>query len=186
MSGEDYKRCLEILELNPGASELEIKKAYLSLKKLYSTDSIVISPIADEFSKEKRQEILEQINEAFTTLMALLKNEQSQLIYGEKTEISGKAPDGEEGESLSFNGQVLRQIRKKLGIRLYEVALDTKIRLELLKNIELEKFDSLPHEVYLKGHLSNYAKYLLLNPKKVSDDYIRKYKVWKRKIKEKA
>lgn len=186
MSEKDYKRCFKILEINPDASLSEIKNAYMSLKKLYSSNSIVISPIEDEFSRKKRQEILQQIDEAYTTLMTLLKNKYSNLTYHEKSVVSGHDPKGEEAEDITFSGQVLRQIRKKLGIRLYEVALDTKIRLELLKNIELEKFDSLPHEVYLKGHLSNYAGYLLLNPKKVADDYIRKYKVWKKKTKEKA
>jgi cytoskeletal protein RodZ len=69
---------------------------------------------------------------------------------------------------------------------LYEVALDTKIRVEILENIEHERFDALPQEVYLKGHVSNYARYLLLDPRKVADDYISRYKTWMANVKEKV
>lgn len=186
MSREDHKKYFEILELNPDASMLEIKNAYIRLKKLYSSDSIVISPIADEFSEKMRQEILHQIEEAYTKLKILLKNERSKSIYHEKPLVSGEGAQGKEMDSISYSGHVLRQIRKEKGIHLYEIALDTKIRIELLNNIELEKFDALPPEAYLKGHISNYASFLLLNPKKVADDYISRYKAWKMKIKENA
>lgn len=59
--------------------------------------------------------------------------------------------------------------------------METKIRKEILKNIELEKFEDLPQEIYLRGHVRSYAKYLSLNPKKVVDDYLRNYKAWKDK-----
>jgi len=74
---------------------------------------------------------------------------------------------------------MLKDIRRKLGIQLYDVSLETKIRKEILKNIELEKYEDLPQESYLKGHVWSYAKYLSLNPKIVVDDYIKKYKTWK-------
>lgn len=186
MSRKNLKRYFEILELSPDASLFEVKKAYHRLKKLYSTDSIVIAPIADEFSKKKRLKILQQIEEAFTKINELLKDECGKETYLEKSIASDDAPGGEEADRISFSGRVLRQIREKKGIHLYEVALDTKIRMEVLENIELEKFDTLPHEVYLRGHVINYASFLLLNPKKVADDYIKRYKAWKGEIKEKA
>ncbi len=73
MSREEYHKYLEILELGPDASLVEIKKSYLHLKRLYSTDSIVISPIAEEFPEEKRKEILQQIEGAYTKLLSLLE-----------------------------------------------------------------------------------------------------------------
>lgn len=186
MSREDFKRYYEILELSPDAPLSEIKNAYLRLKKLYSTDSIVISPIVHEFSKKKRREVLKQIEEAYKKLMVLLEDEQSQLIQNEKPFPSSDVPEEENIDSTIFGGHELKQIREKRGIKLYEIALDTKIRMELLKNIEFENFDALPSETYLKGHLMNYASFLLLNPKKVADDYIKKYKEWKNKSKKKA
>jgi lipopolysaccharide export system ATP-binding protein len=84
MSKEEYQKYLEILELNPKASLAEIKKSYLHLKRLYSTDSIAISPIAEEFPEEKRKEILIQIEEAYNNLLALLEKEDKNILKKEK------------------------------------------------------------------------------------------------------
>jgi lipopolysaccharide export system ATP-binding protein len=80
MSRAEYQRYLETLELDPDASLAEIKKSYLHLKRLYSTDSIVIAPIAEEFSIEKRKEILQQIEEAYSNLLALLEKEDKKIL----------------------------------------------------------------------------------------------------------
>ena len=186
MSRKDLKRYFDILELKSNASLSEIKYAYIRLKKLYSTDSILITPIADEFSKKRRLEILQQIEEAYTKLDEILKDEHGKSTYLEKSAASDNALEAKEAGSRLFSGNVLRQIREEKGIHLYEVSLDTKIRTEILENIELEKFDALPPEIYLKGHVSNYARYLLLEPKKVADDYIKRYKSWKGEIKKKV
>lgn len=142
---------------------------------------MVISPIEDEFPEKRREEILEQIEEAYAKLMELFKDEQSQTLHYEKSKVSGNVQKEKE-RLFSYSGQVLKQIREKMGIELFDVALDTKIRIELLRNIELEKFDSLPQEVYLKGHIRNYANYLLLDPEKVTDDYLKKYRAWRKSI----
>ncbi len=187
MSRKNMKRYFEILELDSDASFSEVKNAYLRLKRLYSTDSIVIAPIADEFSKKRRQAVLRQIEEAYTKLNEALKDEHGKSAYFEKSGIdSENVAEGEEVDSLSFSGPVLRQIREKKGIHLYEVALVTKIRVEILESIEYERFDALPQQAYLKGHASNYASYLSLDPKKVADDYINRYKAWKADVKKKA
>ena len=187
MSRKNLKRYFEILELDSGASLSEIKNAYIRLKRLYSTDSIVITPIADEFSKKRRLAVLQQIEEAYTKLNEELKDEHQKSTYFGKPGIASEnVIEGEEADSVSFSGDVLRQIREKRGIHLYEVALDTKIRVEILENIEHERFDALPQEVYLKGHVSNYARYLLLDPRKVADDYISRYKTWMADVKEKV
>ena len=147
----------------------------------------MITPIADEFSKKRRLAVLKQIEEAYTRLNDELKDEhQKSTNFGKPGIASENGAEGEEEESVSFSGNVLRQIREKKGIYLYEVALDTKIRVEILENIEHERFDALPQEVYLKGHVSNYARYLLLDPRKVADDYISRYKVWVADVEEKV
>ncbi len=186
MSGKNLKRYFEILELDSGASLSEIKNAYIRLKRLYSSDSMVITPIADEFSKKRRLEVLRQIEEAYTKLNEELKGDHQKSTYFGKPGIASENITEGEEDSVSFSGDVLRQIREKRGIQLYEVALDTKIRVKILENIEHERFDALPQEVYLKGHVSNYARYLLLDSRKVADDYISRYKAWMAEVKEKV
>lgn len=175
MSREEHKKYFEILELSPEASMSEIKMAFNHLKKLYSSDSMAISPIEDEFPQKKRRQILKEIDAAYAKLMALLEQEQSESKYQQSSLDS----EEQKADRTSFSGPMLKELRENLGKELYEIALDTKIREEILEKIEQEKFDALPQETYLKAHLSNYAKCLFLDPKKVADDYIKRYKVWK-------
>jgi hypothetical protein len=178
MSREAYKKYFDVLELNCDASLLEIKNAYVRLKKLYSSDSEILLPIADEFPQKQREGILKQVEEAYKSLTDLLKSEQTRVAPPEK-DLTSEDNKKKTEDNPAYSGQALRQIRERMGIELFDVALDTKIRMELLQNIEREKFDVLPPEVYLKGHISNYASYLMLNPKKVVDDYLRRYRAWR-------
>jgi hypothetical protein len=178
MPRENYEQYFKILEISPDASLFEIKHAYLRLKKLYSTESPVIAPIAEEFPKKRRREILKEIEEAYSKIIALLEN-QHESIYDEEPSVPGEIAKEGKTESISFSGPVLRQIRERLGIQLHEVALDTKIRVEHLENIENERFETLPPEPYLKGHIKTLASFLLLNPTKVVEDYLKRYREWK-------
>jgi len=175
---ENYEKYFKILEISPDASLFEIKHAYLRLKKLYSTESPVIAPIAEEFPKKRRREILKEIEEAYSKIIALLENEQES-IYDDEPSVSGEISKEGRTERISFSGPVLKQIRERLGIQLHEVALDTKIRVEHLENIENERFETLPPEPYLKGHIKTFASFLLLNPTKVVEDYLKRYREWK-------
>ncbi len=182
MLRKEYKKYFDVLEISSDASLSQIKRAYLRLKRLYSAESVVMSPIADEFPYKRRQKILKQIEEAYTALTSLLFHVQNKSSHRDKSLTSKGGPEDKKEKSIPFSGPVLRQIRKERGIGLYEVALDTKIRVEILENIEFERFEVLPQEIYLKGHISVYANYLLLEPKKTADDYIKKYREWKSKI----
>lgn len=181
MTKEDYRKYFEILELNVNASLLEIRNAYLHLKRLYSTDSIVTSPIMDEFPEDNREEILRQVEEAYTKLLSLFEEDEDEADY--KEQLPAAFDDElkrEIAEIDAFDGHILRKIREKLGIGLHDIALHTKIRLKYLENIESEQFDSLPPEVYLKGFVADYAKNLSLDPQKVVKDYMNKYNAWKK------
>jgi len=70
-------------------------------------------------------------------------------------------------------GEKLRQIREEAQIDLAEIAKNTKIKLDYLEKIEQESFDELPPDVYVKGFLKSYAKYLGLNEQEVINQYER-------------
>jgi hypothetical protein len=78
----------------------------------------------------------------------------------------------------SFGGEALRRVREKLGLTLPEVSSDTKIHRQYLEDIELEKFGSLPPEVYIRGYVVVYARHLRLDPERVASDFIKRYRIW--------
>lgn len=78
-------------------------------------------------------------------------------------------------EGVEFRGSILKIIRERRGISLNLVADKTKININYLENIEAEKYHQLPAEVFLKSYLSQYARFLSLDAKKVVEDYMRFY-----------
>jgi len=180
MTTEEKEKYLKILGLSSEATFLEIKRVYKRLLRLYASETSIISSIAGDFSKRKKQKVIRELEDAYNKLSTQFEYEQSLNIQKTMQSKPEKSPD-HSTPGIVFSGRILKDIRKKLGVQLFDVSLETKTRKEILKNIELEKYEELPQEIYLRGHVWSYAKYLSLNPKKVVDDYIKKYKVWKDK-----
>jgi hypothetical protein len=148
--------------------------------RLYASETSIISPIAGDFSKRKKQRIIRELEEAYKKLSAQIEYELS--LKKQKTKLSKTEKIQDHSlQGMVFDGRMLKDIRRKLGVQLFDVSLETKIRKEILRNIEFEKFEDLPQEIYLRGHVWSYAKFLSLNPKKVVDDYFKKYLAWKNK-----
>ncbi len=201
MTAEELKKHLDVLELGPRATSSEIKNAYLRLRKLYGGDSIVLDPIAEEFSDKKRAKILQEIEEAYAALLkagrerdqiAAPRIESPAPTFPENRPAGAASakPSGpaetapgpvESPPDLVFSGPVLRAVREKLGIELLEISKNLKLRGELLKSMEEERYEALPEEIYLKVHLKNLAGCLHLRPAKVVDDYVARYREWKSK-----
>ncbi|MGB0743222.1 MAG: helix-turn-helix domain-containing protein [Opitutales bacterium] len=68
-------------------------------------------------------------------------------------------------------GERLEEARKRKGISLREAAEATKIRGDFLSSIEQSKFDFDLPEIYKRGFLKNYARYLKLDADKILTDY---------------
>lgn len=178
MTTDEKGKYLKILGLNSEATFVEIKRVYKRLVRLYSSETSIISSIAADFSKREKQNVIRELEDAYNKLSIQNEYEQS-LKLGKKNLSKTEKSIDPSLRRIAFDGRMLKDIRRKLGIQLYDVSLETKIRKEILKNIELDKYADLPQESYLKGHVWSYAKYLSLNPKIVVDDYIKKYKTWK-------
>ncbi len=75
MNNEKYKKYLETLELynEDDPSKLpsleETREAHSRLKRIFESDSMAIDPLEDEFSTADRQNIMNQLNEAYQALV---------------------------------------------------------------------------------------------------------------------
>ena len=56
--------------------------------------------------------------------------------------------------------KLLKKQREDLGRDLKEVAAHTRIKESCLRSIEEEDYDKMPIEVYTRGYIKEYAKYL--------------------------
>lgn len=68
-------------------------------------------------------------------------------------------------------GERLEEARKRKGISLREAAEATKIRSDFLGCIEADKTDFDLPDIYKRGFLKNYARYLKLDTDKIMTDY---------------
>jgi cytoskeletal protein RodZ len=72
-------------------------------------------------------------------------------------------------------GRALRSAREHRGKSLEEAARETRVRTDYLEALEREAFETLGSDVYVRGFLRSYAKYLGLNHEKVVGAYERVY-----------
>lgn len=73
-------------------------------------------------------------------------------------------------------GELLKTQRKQRGVSLEQVAQTTKIPVKLLKALEQGDYEQFSSEIYLKGFLKNYAKYLKIDTGKALAIYRRERK----------
>ncbi len=69
-------------------------------------------------------------------------------------------------------GQYLRSAREARGMDLHNAAQQTRIKINYLKALEEEDFSRLPGEVFVKGFLKNYGKFLRLDESEVMNKYL--------------
>ena len=179
MNDEEYNRCCKILEVPPEATMGDIRRSYLHLRELYSVDSLASIALEDEFSASEKKGILEEVEQAYQTLMGLVKKEREPSDSDEGLERDDKAV-AEILESIeTFDGPALRRIREKMGIALDDIAVTTRIQRPHLMALEEDNFDALPAEVYTRGFVSSYAEFLCLDVRKVAMDYMGRFRKWK-------
>jgi transcriptional regulator with XRE-family HTH domain len=183
MPKDDPKKLYDVLELPPDAPLRAVHNSHMRLKKLYSGESIVLEPLGEDFTDKKKKKILEQIEDAYAKILAARKPEAARpepLFSAELPEE--KIPELDDLAGAVFTGPRLRKARDAKNVTLNEISKELKLRLELLNNIEAERFETLPEAIYLKAQLRTYAAFLGLPPAKVADDYLQRYKAWKEKI----
>lgn len=181
MSAEEHSKYFETLELAPGASFSEVRNVYERLRSLYSGNSLELSAINGDFTEQRREDILRQIEEAFERLSEFFEDRKKPFIYTERPALvfSGELKKYME-EVPSFSGPALRQIREMLDIELEDIVGYTNIRKQFFAAIEDERFSSFPAEIYLRGYITEYARFLSLDTARVVEDCLARYRLWKK------
>ncbi|MCK4764625.1 MAG: helix-turn-helix domain-containing protein [Candidatus Aminicenantes bacterium] len=204
MAKEDYRKYYETLGVDNSASAEEVKQAYLHKKKVFSAEAEMPLPLADEFTGEKKQDILDRVEEAFTKLAGLLgieekKQWEDDLSYISKADTlpEFELPPLPEEELSSFagegfsiqseveprlpslaEGQVLKAVRESLGMSLNDLWQVSEIPYGTLEQLELEDFSAFPDAGYVRWCVFTCAKHLGLDPKETADEYMKRYRGW--------
>ena len=78
------------------------------------------------------------------------------------------------GPDTEFTGALLRKVRESQGIEVAEISARTKISKVHLVALEEETYEQLPAVVYVRGFVTELAKYLRLDPAQVQRTYMRR------------
>lgn len=81
-------------------------------------------------------------------------------------------PEPDLGPGTEFTGFLLRQIREARGIDLTAISQRTKITVAHLRALEEEAVKSMPAQVYVRGFLVEYARFLRLDVMRVVETYL--------------
>jgi len=182
----------------PTASFEDIRRANRRIRDIYGAESIAISGLYDPASLEA---VHRRLDLAYTTLMDAAKRKEYDLeLFPEGVPLPLASADGsgtvarvtartddspsggvrppmpEVNPRTAFSGAMLRQVREALGIELREIAERSKIGMAYLQAIEEERFAKLPAAVYVRGFLGEYARLLGLDPERVKDTYLERYR----------
>ncbi len=191
----------DLLEVPPTASFEDIRRANRRIRDIYGAESIAISGLYDPASLEA---VHRRLDLAYTSLMDAAKRKDYDLELfpdgvpmpvslpvaispdspaarpGTKVDdpatIVIRPPMPEVSPQTEFSGPLLRQIREAVGVELREIAERSKIGMAYLNALEGEVFAKLPAAVYVRGFLAEYARALGLDPERVKQTYLRRYR----------
>jgi hypothetical protein len=85
---------------------------------------------------------------------------------------SATPPPGVVPEGTSWSGEVLRNLREARGLSLQQISERTKVTRHHIENIESDRYEALPAQVYLRGILLSIARELRLDGQKVARSYL--------------
>ncbi len=175
----------DLLEVERGATDEEIRRAYKRCRDIYAPHSLCCYGLYEPHELEK---LRVRLDEAFDVLLdparrrpyelSVFKEEPApdELLPLEEPELEEAAGQPEITPDTHFTGSLLRQVRRYQKVHLRDVAQTTKIGLGYLKAIEDDDFGALPALVYARGFVGEYAKYLKLDPQQVARTYIKRYR----------
>jgi flagellar biosynthesis protein FlhG len=188
----------ELLEVPPTASFEDIRRANRRIRDVYGAESIAVSGLYDPASLEA---VHRRLDLSYTTLMDAAKRKEYDLeLFPDGVPMplatpSDAAPPprppakGDDPATLTtrppmpqldarteYSGPLLRQIREAVGVELREIAERSKIGMAYLQALEGEVWSKLPAPVYVRGFLAEYARALGLDPERVKQTYLDRYR----------
>jgi flagellar biosynthesis protein FlhG len=175
----------DLLEIERGASDEEVRRAYKRCREVYAHDSLCCYGLFEPHEIEK---LRARLDEAFDVLADPGRRRPYELsVFSEEPEAVPNDPRPQSEDDpprpppeitadTMFTGALLRHVRESQRVSLLEVNQRTKVSPLYLKALEDDDFSKLPEVVYTNGFLREFARCLKLDPQQVSRTYLSRYK----------
>jgi len=179
----------EVLGVSRSSADEEVRRAYKRVREMYAPGSLATSSLLPEAELGGARM---RLDEAYDTLLDPLRRRAYDLSTFTEPEPKATASLAERpalvaeqvmlqhelvreiGPETEFSGALLRKVREAHGIEVADISERTKIGKAHLVAIEEEDFQALPAPVYVRGFVSELAKFLQLDPSQVQRTYLRR------------
>jgi flagellar biosynthesis protein FlhG len=174
----------DLLEIERGATDEDIRRAYKRAKEIFGPQSMVIYGL---FESEGIDALRARLDEAYDVLLDPARRRPYELSVFPVE--APPVPEVEEDESseerppappispdTEFTGALLHAVRVSQGVELREISQATKIGVYYLRYIEADEFSALPAPVYVRGFVTELAKFLKLDHEQVARTYLARYR----------
>jgi flagellar biosynthesis protein FlhG len=174
----------DLLEVERGATDEEIRRAFKRVKEVYASDSLVRYGLFDDKGLEA---LRARLNEAYDVLLDPARRRPYEMsVFPEEParirpsdfpgERKPKPPAPLITPETEFTGALVRAVRESQGLDIRSISERTKISSHYLEAIEADEYGALPALVYVRGFVTEMAKCLRLDPEQVSRTYIQRYR----------
>jgi flagellar biosynthesis protein FlhG len=177
-----------VLGIGRSSNDEEVRRAFKRQREIYATGGLATSSLLDETELATAQA---RIDEAHDTLLDPVRRRAYDLSMFPEPETPASMPpprpalaaeqlmlqselQREIGPDTEFTGPLLRKVRESQGIEVAEISARTKISKVHLVALEEETYEQLPAVVYVRGFVTELAKYLRLDPAQVQRTYMRR------------
>jgi len=181
-----------LLDVAETATPNEIRQAYELARRTYGGDSLATYSL---FGAEDRQAVMGQIEEAYRVLSDPERRRAYDRMISKTDSPAGMtngvdgdhAVDAGPSESTRLSAAVLEEIpipdvvtggdlkrfRELRRMSLQTIANLTRINIKYLQYLEEDQHGKLPHTVFIRSYLSQYAKVLKVDPERVLNGYLK-------------
>ena len=175
----------DLLEVDRGATDEEVRRAFKRAREIYSSGALACYGL---FEPEELEKVRTRVEEAFDVLLDPARRRPYELSIFPIDDDEEEAPPSRLRRSTDlppppainpetdFSGALIRQVRESQGIELKAVSQKTKVGLSYLQAIEDDAFPELPAPVYVRGFVTEFAKFLGLDAGHVSRTYVKRYR----------
>jgi len=176
----------ELLEIDRGATDEEIRRAYRRMREVYADQALCCYGL---YTEGELAQVRAHLDEAFDVLLDKARRRPYELTVFPDADLpppEEAAPEAGVRDlpppppitpDTEFDGSLLRAVRESQGLDLKQISKRTKINLAYLEALEGDDFEALPALVYVRGFVSEMAKCLRLDPAQVAHTYVRRVKL---------
>ncbi len=178
-----------VLSVGRSSNDEEIRRAYKRQREIYASGGLATCSLLAEGDLAGAQARLEEAHDTLLDPVRRRAYDLSTFPEQDSPRESQTVPRPalaaeqlllqselarEIGPDTEFTGALLRKVRESQGIEISEISSRTKISKAHIAALEEETFDALPAIVYVRGFVTELAKYLRLDPAQVQRTYLRR------------